>query len=91
MDKDHITDQTLGDQHCGKDTPLYIYIKRPTKRRKSALDGGDDIETAGGVRHRGDMLQLFEERAMDQMPSQNRVNILDRDYDKTIRPHFVDL
>ena len=32
----------------------------------SLLDAADDIETAGGVTHRGDMLQLFEANAVDQ-------------------------
>ncbi len=33
----------------------------------SSLDAEDDIETAGGVRHRGDMLQLFETGAIDRV------------------------
>ena len=36
----------------------------------SALDAEDDIETAGGVTHRGDMLQLFETLAIDQVSSE---------------------
>ena len=35
----------------------------------SMLDAADDIETAGGVTHRGDMLQLFETNALDRVLS----------------------
>ena len=35
----------------------------------SMLDAADDIETAGGVTHRGDMLQLFETNAVDRVLS----------------------
>lgn len=36
----------------------------------SALDAEDDIETPGGVKHRGDMLQLFETSAIDRVSSE---------------------
>ena len=35
----------------------------------SILDATDDIETADGVTHRGDMLQLFETNAVDRVSS----------------------
>ena len=38
-------------------------------KKPSILDATDDIATAGGVTHRGDMLSLFETNAVDRVPS----------------------
>ena len=43
---------------------------RRSELAPSALDAEDNIETAGGVKHRGDMLQLFETSVIDQVSSE---------------------
>ena len=40
--------------------------QRRTVMQPSLLDAADDIQTAGGVTHRGDLLQLFETNAVDR-------------------------
>ena len=41
-----------------------------SEQEPTILDVGDDIETAGGVTYRGDMLELFETRAMNHSSPQ---------------------
>lgn len=40
--------------------------QRRTVMEPSLLDAADDIQTAGGITHRGDLLQLFETNAVDR-------------------------